>query len=92
MGTLFGLLEATGAETIPQIKQDMMGALSGMKKMVDGMPKEDREAVWGIVSKLLKTGGENVWQEAKKVLNAVLESFAAREKDKLQAGEPKTES
>ena len=92
VGTLFGLLEATGAETIPQIKQDMVGALSSMKKMLDTIPKEDRDAVWAIIAKLLKTGGENVWQEAKKGLSAVLESFAAREKDKLPTAEPKTES
>ena len=92
VGTMFGLLEATGAETIPQIRQDMMGALSSMKKMLDGMPKEDRDAVWAIITKLLKTGGENVLQEAKKGLNALLESFAAREKDKLPTGEIKTET
>ncbi|MBQ6256241.1 MAG: DUF2974 domain-containing protein, partial [Clostridia bacterium] len=92
VGTLFGLLEATGAETIPQIKQDMVGALSNMKKMLDKTPKEDRDAVWAIIARLLKMGGENVWQEAKKGLNAVLESFAAREKDKISAGELKEES
>ena len=92
VGTLFGLLEATGAETIPQIKQDMVGALSNMKKMLDTIPKEDRDAVWAIIGKLLKMGGENVWQEAKKGLSAVLESFAAREKEKLPAAELKAES
>lgn len=92
VGTLFGLLEATGAETIPQIKQDMVGALSNMKKMLDTIPKEDRDAVWAIIGKLLKMGGENVWQEAKKGLSAVLESFAAREKEKLPTGEIKTET
>ena len=81
--TLFGLLEATGAQTIPQIKQDMVGSLANMKKMMDNTPKEDRDAVWAIIAKLLKMGGENVWQEAKKGLNAVLESIASREKEKL---------
>ncbi len=84
VGTLFGLLEATGKETITQIKQDVVGSLTNMKKMMDGMPKEDREAVWALIVKLMKTGGENVLQEAKKGLNAMLESIAAREKEKLQ--------
>ncbi len=83
VGTLFGLLEATGKETITQIKQDVVGSLTNMKKMMDGMPREDRDAVWALIVKLMKTGGENVLQEAKKGLNAVLESIAAREKDKL---------
>ena len=47
------------------------------------MPKVDRDEVWSIIVRLMKTGGENVWQEAKKGLNAVLDSIAAREKDKL---------
>ena len=80
--TLFGLLEATGAETITQIKQDMVGSLANMKKCMDGIPKKDRDVLWAIVAKLLKMGGENVWQEAKRGLNAVLESVAAREKEK----------
>ena len=83
VSTLFGLLEATGAQTIPQIKQDMVGSLANMKKMMDNTPKEDRDAVWAIIAKLLRMGGENVWQEAKKGLNAVLESIASREKEKL---------
>ena len=83
VSTLFGLLEATGAQTIPQIKQDMVGSLANMKKMMDNTPKEDRDAVWAIIGKLLKMGGVNVLQEAKKGLNAVLESIASREKDKL---------
>ena len=82
VGTLFGLLESTGAQTIPQLKQDMVGALANMKKMLDNTPKEDRDAVWAIIAKLLKMGGENVWQEAKKALNALLVSVASREKDK----------
>ena len=83
VGTLFSLLEATGKETIPQIKQDMMGALTSMKKMMDGMLKEDRDLVWALIVKLLKMGGENVWQEAKKGMNAMLESMASKEKEKL---------
>ena len=82
VGTLFGLLESTGAETIPQIKQDMVGALGNMKKAMENIPKEDRDALWAIIAKLLKMGGENVLQEAKKGLNAVLESIASREKEK----------
>ena len=82
VGILFGLLESTGAQTIPQLKQDMVGALANMKKMLDNTPKEDRDAVWAIIAKLLKMGGENVWQEAKKALNALLVSVASREKDK----------
>ena len=76
------VLEATGAETITQIKQDMVGSLANMKKCMDGIPKEDRDVLWAIVAKLMKMGGENVWQEAKRGLNAVLESVAAREKEK----------
>ena len=83
VGTLFGLLEATGAQTIPQLKQDMVGALANMKKMMDTIPKEDRDALWAIIAKLLKTSGENVWQEAKKGMNALLESVASREKEKI---------
>lgn len=83
VGTLFGMLESTGKETISQIKQDKMGSLSNMKKMINNTPKEDREAVWAIITKLLKMGGENVWQEAKKEMNAALASIASRDKDKL---------
>ena len=82
VGTLFGMLEATGAQTIPQLKQDMVGSLANMKKMLDKTPKEDRDAVCAIIGKLLKMGGENVWLEAKKGMNALLESVAAREKEK----------
>ncbi len=92
VGTLFGLLEATGAETIPQIKQDVVGALNSMRKMLETIPKEDRDAVWAIVTKLLKMGGENVWQEAKKGLSAFLESRAVRDKEKKPAGELKEET
>ena len=92
VGTLFGLLEATGAETIPQIKQDVVGALNSMRKMLETIPKEDRDAVWAIVTKLLKMGGENVWQEAKKGLSAFLESRAVRDKEKKPAGELKEEN
>ncbi len=80
--TLFGMLESTGAETIPQLKQDMIGSLSNLKKMIDHVPKTDRDALWAIIVKLLRMGRESVLQEAKKELNAALESVANREKDK----------
>ncbi len=82
VNTLFGVLQATGADTITQIKRDLVGALSNMKKMLDRIPKEDRDVMWSIVTRLLKMGGENAWQETKKELNAVLESVGSREKEK----------
>ena len=82
VSTLFGLLEATGAETIPQIKQDMVGALANMRKMVEAMRKEDRDAFWRILFNLFKTGGGSVWLETKKGLSGLLESMTARDKEK----------
>ena len=85
VNSLFSLFEATGASTFTQIKQDMTHSLSNMKKMLDAMPKEQREAMWGSLSKLLKTGGGNAVQETKKALLAKLESFTATlEREKKQ--------
>ena len=85
VNTMFTLFEATGADTFSQIKQDMTHSLGSMKKMLDAMPKEQREAVWGSIVRLLKTGGDNVMQETKKALLSKLEAFTASlERDKKQ--------
>ena len=47
--------------------------------------KEQREAVWGSLVRLLKTGGDNVMQETRKALLTKLEAFmASLERDKKQ--------
>ena len=83
VNSLFDALEATGADTITQIKQDIVGSLVSMKKMMGTMPKEQREAVWGSLVQLIKTGGGNVMQETRKALLSRLESVtAALEREK----------
>ena len=80
VNTLFGLFEATGANTFTQIKQEKMQSLSSMKKMLDTMPKEQREKVWNTLMQLIKTGGDNMMQDAKRAILSRLEAFAARDK------------
>ena len=85
MNSLFSLFESTGASTFSEIRQDMGHSLGNMKKMLDTMPREQRDAVWGALLKLLKTGGDNVVQETRKVLQTRLEAItAALERDRKQ--------
>ncbi len=82
VNTLFGVLQETGANTITQIRHDLVGVLSNMIKKLDHIPKEDRDVLWSILTRLLKLSGENVWQETKKELNGALESIEFWDKEK----------
>ncbi len=75
VGTLFDLLESTGADTLSQIRQDKLRALSNMKKMLDTMEKERREAVWNALLELIRTGSENMIQDARRSLLNRLEAL-----------------
>ena len=77
VNSLFSLLEATGASTFDQIKQDKLGAIMSMKKMISSMPREQRESVWNALMELLKAGSDNVMQETIKTLKTKLETVAS---------------
>ena len=80
VNALFSLFEATGLETFSQMKQEIVHSLSSMKKMLEAMPQDQRDAVWGALTQLMKTGGDSVLQDARRSLNAWTETWAAREK------------
>ena len=87
VNSLFSLFESTGADTFSQIKQDIVGSIVSMKKMLDTMPKEQRDAVWGIIMRLVKTGSDNMLQETRKAFLSRLEAITAptaKEQDKKQ--------
>ena len=82
--SMFGLVESTGAITIDQLMQDKRKSLSSMRKMLSAMPKEERETVWNMLTELLRTGGGNAIQDAKRNLMTRLETLTAREHEKGQ--------
>ena len=68
VNTLFGLLESTGRATIGEIKGDIPGSLSSMWKMLESMPKEQRETVWNMISQFFAAGSDTILQEIRKAL------------------------
>lgn len=77
VNTLFGMFEATGAETFDQIKQDIVGSLIKMQKMMASLPKEQRDMLWDALMQLAKTGSENMLQGTGKALFNRLNSIGA---------------
>ncbi len=76
VNTLFGLLESTGHATLGEIKSDIPGALASMWKMLETMPKEERETTWNMIAQLFMTGSDNIIQETRKSLLSRLGAFA----------------
>ncbi|MBQ8159726.1 MAG: DUF2974 domain-containing protein [Clostridia bacterium] len=64
VNTLFGLLESTGKSTLGQIRKDVVPSLNEMRKMLENMPKEDRDVTWNMILQLLQTGTGSIVQEA----------------------------
>lgn len=68
VNTLFGLLESTGRATIGEIKGDLLGSLSSMWKMLESMPKEQREITWNMITQFIAAGSDTILQEIRKTL------------------------
>ena len=88
VSTLFGMLEATGHETLSGIKSDLPAALANMKKMLDSIPKEQRETSWNMLVQFFTLGGGNVIQETKKSIKAILDSLTAAKPENRKTPEP----
>ena len=73
--TLFGIFEASGADTFDGIRQDLMNSLNNMRRMMSATPKEQRDIVRDMLKQLAKTGGDHVLQETKKSFFSVLDNF-----------------
>ena len=80
---LFAMLEATGADTFSQMKKEKGKAVSSMWKILEAMPRETREAVWGMLAQLVKTGSGNVMQDARRGFSGILGTLTSptRERD-----------
>lgn len=74
--TLFGLLESTGHDTISDIRGDLPNALANMWKMLEAMPKEQRDVSWNMLTELISIGSgralESMAQETRKGFTAWL--------------------
>ncbi len=77
VNNLFGLFEATGAETFDDIRQNMVGSLVKMKKMMDTMDREQREILWEALMQLLKMSCDNMLQETRKAVLSKLNGIGA---------------
>ena len=75
VNTLFGLLESTGRATIGEIKGDLLGSLSSMWKMLESMPKEQREITWNMITQFIAAGSDTILQEIRKTLVSRIESI-----------------
>lgn len=73
VNTLFGLLESSGVETISQLRTEKTRALTNI--LLSSMDKERREAVWGPLLQLFKTGGGSVVHDARRTLKDRLEAL-----------------
>ncbi len=82
VNTLFSLLASTGHENISEIKNDIPAALSRMKKMLDTMPREQRDKSWNMLIQLFSKGAGNLLQETRKGLMAVLENWTSAKPEK----------
>ncbi len=76
VNTLFSLLESTGKATIGEIKGDLPGSLISMRRMLDTMPKEQRDTIWNMITQFFATGSDTLLQETKKSLLSRLETFS----------------
>ena len=68
VNTMFGLMEATGRTTISEIKANLTGSLLSMWKMLDSMPKEQRETVWNMIMQFVSAGSDTILQETRKLI------------------------
>ena len=77
INSLFSLFEATGKETFAEILQEKGKSLSSMRKMLENIPREQREAALAVVGRLIRVGGDNLYQDAKRGFRALLDNIAS---------------
>ena len=80
VNSLFSLFEATGKETFADILQEKGRSLATMGKTLETMPRDQRAAVWGMLSGLVFTGSENLYQNARRGVRQLLDGLTARDK------------
>ena len=80
VNSLFRLFEATGKETFADILQEKGKSLAIMGKTLETMPRDQRAAVWGMLSGLVFTGSETLYQNARRGVRQLLDGLTARDK------------
>ena len=80
VNSLFSLFEATGKETFADILREKGKSLAIMGKTLETMPRDQRAAVWGMLSGLVFTGSETLYQNARRGVRQLLDGLTARDK------------
>jgi len=79
ISAVFGTLEATGAETFTEMNQSRLTYYTAIAKALREMEPEKQQTVADTLGRLMASGWESIWDEAKKALLG-LASGESREK------------